>query len=429
MRGHYAPCRGAWCGECYTPRGSKPFPVRAQYDDDGDLIEEPGGELKFMVARAGDHLVTPFQCDECHFQNIMGRNPNVFKTTDLEVLEYIRRATLDAFWDRSKNTVGTNLRDALRIESTARRLGMPPMAPPMGPFPLEDTSGMRVAVGVLERSLDPGSHEEFVQWATFRKSRSVITNISQAGVNGLGDAVGAYEQKKLWISNVPTHQFWFSRFMSGLHKRVGELVKQDEPISIDVLHAALNILEIEWNRCTTAVQRKKISEMGVWFSCGFCSGLRGEEMLLVERAGTLKSLSNLQGAGEAWFKLVVSGPTKGNQLSGSKFAVPLVDRTEGTGLEPGKWMRRLATTLSELKIKSSRLFTRKLLPPRLFEFEDDFFVILEKVQATTSFIGPDVNVRLITGFCVRCDAGSPLMHEIWESTRLCYIYSIGGERN
>jgi hypothetical protein len=30
---------------------------------------EPG---RFMTARAGDHLMTPFQCELCHFRNIMG---------------------------------------------------------------------------------------------------------------------------------------------------------------------------------------------------------------------------------------------------------------------------------------------------------------------------------------------------------------------
>eukprot|EP00957_Ditylum_brightwellii_P048956 3714855-Ditylum_brightwellii.AAC.1 len=128
--------------------------------------------------------------------------------------------------------------DAICIGGLAHQLSMPPMAPPMGPSLLSDTSGMKVAIVVLEQSLDPGSHKEFVQWATFRKSRSVITNISQAGVNNSGDAVGAYEQKKLWISKVPTHQFWLSQFMLGLHKQVGELVKQDKPISINVVHPA-----------------------------------------------------------------------------------------------------------------------------------------------------------------------------------------------
>lgn len=30
-------------------------------------------ELCFMVGRDGDSLATPFQCDKCHFHNILGR--------------------------------------------------------------------------------------------------------------------------------------------------------------------------------------------------------------------------------------------------------------------------------------------------------------------------------------------------------------------
>jgi hypothetical protein len=86
--------------------------VRAQYDDDGDIIEEPGGETKFLEARRGDHLMVLFQCDECHFQNITGRNPLEWKESDQDVLEFIRRANLDSFWDRSRNTVASNVGDA-----------------------------------------------------------------------------------------------------------------------------------------------------------------------------------------------------------------------------------------------------------------------------------------------------------------------------
>eukprot|EP00978_Attheya_sp_CCMP212_P047499 scaffold421453_cov67-Attheya_sp.AAC.1 len=67
------------------------------------------------------------------------------------------------------------------------------MAPPMGHFPLSDDAGMRIAIGILNRSLDPGSHEEYVQWTTFRKTRSVITNVAQAGVGGLTDSIASYE--------------------------------------------------------------------------------------------------------------------------------------------------------------------------------------------------------------------------------------------
>ena len=58
--------------------------------------------------------------------------------------------------------------------------------------------------------------------------------VSQAGVAGLGDSVGAYEQNRMMISGVVAHSFWFSRFMYRLPKRVGENRRQDKPFTIDV---------------------------------------------------------------------------------------------------------------------------------------------------------------------------------------------------
>jgi hypothetical protein len=172
-----------WAGWCYTPRGDKPFPVRAVYDEDGEIILEPGRKVKFLEGRKGDHLMVPFQCDECHFRNITGRNPTSWKTSNSEMLEFIRRANLDAFWDRSRNTVSSNLSDAWRMENLGKRLGMGPMAPPMGPLPLKDTMGMRYAIAILDRSLlGAVQNEEFVQWATFRKTRSTATNVLQASL-------------------------------------------------------------------------------------------------------------------------------------------------------------------------------------------------------------------------------------------------------
>jgi hypothetical protein len=83
---------------------------------------------------------------------------------------------------------------------------------------------------------------------TFQRGRSAVTNISQAGVSGLGASVGAYERRKMWISEVVTHSFWFLRFMLGLHKRVGEVKKRDEAMMIDVVHAIQAILHAEWGK-------------------------------------------------------------------------------------------------------------------------------------------------------------------------------------
>mmetsp|Transcript_23389 Transcript_23389/g.35449 ORF Transcript_23389/g.35449 Transcript_23389/m.35449 type:complete len:105 (-) Transcript_23389:3811-4125(-) len=98
---------------------------------------------------------------------------------------------------------------AIRIEKTMKNLNLPPACASMGPFPLQDDWGMKEAIGVLDKSLDPGKYEETVQAETFQKIRSAITNIHQASAGGMGDVVGAFERKRVWISSVPTHSFGF----------------------------------------------------------------------------------------------------------------------------------------------------------------------------------------------------------------------------
>jgi hypothetical protein len=110
----------------------------------------------------------------------MGRNPETGSLEDDEVLAFMRRANLDAFWSRETSTVSSNLREAMRVERTAFRLHMPSITPPMGPFSLEDVHGMKSAIDVLDRSLDKGAYEDTVQWDTFRRSMSAITNVLQA---------------------------------------------------------------------------------------------------------------------------------------------------------------------------------------------------------------------------------------------------------
>jgi hypothetical protein len=81
--------------------------------------------------------------------------------------------------------------------------------------------------------------------------------------------------------------------MSGVHKRVGQIRKPDKEFTIDVIHAVDRILESEWEQARRADDKKRIAEMGTWFLGGFCTGLRGEEMLLIELAGLANSLAHM----------------------------------------------------------------------------------------------------------------------------------------
>jgi hypothetical protein len=75
----------------------------------------------------------------------------------------------------------------------------------------------------------------------------------------------------------PFTAFWFHMFMVGIHTRVGEIKWQDEALSIDVLREIDKILETNWRRTTDTQMRRKVAEMGVWFTGGFCTRLRCKE--------------------------------------------------------------------------------------------------------------------------------------------------------
>lgn len=391
-RGTFAPCKGVWCGRCYKDLKILKYPVRPFVDEDGEVVEVPGDELRFREARNGDQLLTSFQCETCHFRNIKRRDPQRGSGSDLELLAVMRQANLDAFWSREPTTVRANLRGAMRLWETEIKYDLPSTVGPIGPYPLGDELGMSVAIAVLDRSLDKGMYEDHVQWETFRKTMSAVTNMSQAGLKGLEESVGAYERNRMWISNSPSHKFWFSRFMTGIHKRVGELVKRDKPITIDVLKKVEEILEREFSKAKTLAARHRAAQMGVWFIVGFCTGLRGEEMQLIDLPGTRGNMKYLKSV-DPHFRLKMIGRTKGNQLGGTKFEIPCVPTTSGSCLRPEKWLTRLLNTLKEKRVKTGRLLTRKLNPPRLGEFEDDFFRVLETVQATTNLIDKEIDVR------------------------------------
>ena len=372
--------------------GDKPFLIRPTLDDDGVPLPDKE-DNRFLRARAGDMLMVPFQCEICHFRNMEKRDPARGDAKDDEVLEYIRRASLDAFWSRETSTVKKNLGILWRAENFCERLSLKSVSPPLGPFPLNDVLGMKAAIAVLDKSLDKGIYERLVQWETFRKTRSAITNVHQASAFGLTDAIGSYERSRVWISNVETHSFWFSRFMTGLHKRVGEVVKSDWPVPIEVMKYVDRVLNKAWNLETDPDARKRIAEMGAWYIMGFCVGLRGEEMLLIELAGTAASLRFLNQEEDAHFIIRLKGRTKGSLIAGKGFEIPCIGTTEVSRLKPGRWVRRLVEVVQSEGRTTGKLFQRQLTVPRLLEFEEDWFDVLVSVQTNTDLIDADIDLR------------------------------------
>ena len=76
-------CLNAWHGSCYKAHPKDKFPTLKTQDLEDSLIDDEQMEeedpLRFKEGRDGDHLLTPFVCDECVFEDLQGRSPDVTK--------------------------------------------------------------------------------------------------------------------------------------------------------------------------------------------------------------------------------------------------------------------------------------------------------------------------------------------------------------
>ena len=55
---------------------------------------------RFQMARNGDHIMLPFQCDLCHFMQLQRRVPLEPIHQDWLLILAIYRVNLDNFWSR-----------------------------------------------------------------------------------------------------------------------------------------------------------------------------------------------------------------------------------------------------------------------------------------------------------------------------------------
>jgi hypothetical protein len=81
---------------CYRASPGEGFSVFQNSDEDGEEFLEPDDNEVFMVARRGDTLLCPFECDRCAHFKLIGRLAVRHNAADDRILKFVRRANLDA---------------------------------------------------------------------------------------------------------------------------------------------------------------------------------------------------------------------------------------------------------------------------------------------------------------------------------------------
>jgi len=384
-------CHSVWYAFCYTPPELVQFHRALPQDEGGFHWAMAKDNDRHLCAREGDHLVTPFQCDICVFRNLHGRNPGAH---DDLVMACIRQANLDACWGREKATVASTLRAVRQTIQLLGPVGVPPPFPALGPFPVGDEFGYAMAIAMLLKSRQPGRYANYQQFETLRKLRAGFSNVFMASSASQGSLrLMGGDKAKQHLCNCPTNSLWFERFAKGCLSRMGQIVRQDRAVSLELMHALCSLLEQEWEAASGLKEKAQIASLGAYSVVAFCGSFRGPEVFMTDLFGLFKYGNEcLTAGGKEYVMIPLLGRFK-NEIGDQYHLTPLIANTR-SGLPVKKWVQRLI----EVRKGENRSRGPAFADSRSGEVRVDWYEreILERIQAIQQrrpdVVPPDVQV-------------------------------------
>ena len=384
------PCRYCACAECYEAAGDLEFPVNRAFNDESIYFKRRGEDVKkYLVARPGEWLLNPFQCDHCWFVNLHDRKPILREYLDRQELKLIRRANLDMFWSRESSTVKGIIYD---IKDIVKRLSWRDRIIPLSDITswnLGDRCGMGVALLMLEKSIEPGrNNSKYKQFDTVRKFRSTASNVYAATAEANDDprVLKSLQGAVLHMNAGPMQSVFMERFVMGMKVRMPTDSVRNLPLLGFVTAKILCEVEREWRDAGTPAWRKRVLAMcGGYIATTYVYSLRGNEGFWVD-GDRLKSnieLGRLGSNGEIPHVVVaLLGRFKGE--GGDRMHVfPLASKS-GSGIETRIWLERVAAIHELEKSENCPAFCFEDGYQMTERFVEDAVLhpILEDLQAT-----------------------------------------------
>jgi hypothetical protein len=273
------------------------------------------------------------------------RNPLPNSLKDDLLLCCIRRVTLDSLWGRESQTVSATLHACHQMVQQLDLVGLDPQFPSLGPYPIGDSFGVRVAVAMVLKSLQPGRyHGDYQQFETIRKLSAAHSNVYLASLEGAGclRATGG-DRTKQFLNLSPTYSLWFGKFKQGCLRRMGQDVCQNWALTVEAMGALMQELEREWSVATRWRDRHLIAAAGAYAVIAFGGSFRGNEVFLTDLCGLRKYLEELRGKDFVMIPLL--GRFKGEQHA--RYHLQPLGATTSLGLQIRVWVTRLVTVMEE----------------------------------------------------------------------------------
>ena len=385
------------------------FPVNRPLSDEGVKFRRRKEDVdKYMTARDGDWLFVPFQCERCWFVNMFYLEPDrEWRKKDGKLLDLIRRVNLDVFWSRERATLRNNFGN---VKEQIRRWEDRYDVYPFPEFQVwnvgRDTLDMKVAISMLEKSLEPGRLDDsYTQFDTCRKIRSTVSNMVAATYQSslhsttyksrAGNVFHSYED--------PTQSALMERFVIGMKTRMPMDSARNMALLGSVVKRILDFIQFEIHDASTSEERKRFLTMvGGYVAVTYSYSLRGNEGFWVDGDMLMKNINIGKRATPIPHVLVpLIGFFKTEQ--GERMHVfPIANETK-SGIKVRAWLEKVVKILKEeKKVRCPAFCDPQGFIMQSYEVEGVIHPILREIQKAGDLeqdLPPGVDVELF----YRCD--------------------------
>jgi hypothetical protein len=273
---------------------------------------------------------------------------------------------------------------------------------PLGPMPVDDLTGHRAAIQMLLCSLEAGAYsKDYKQFDTIRKLRSSFSNAWGASARGMlfNVSTGKEDRKKDRLTQCPTDSEWFGRFQLGCKKRMGQDVRPQLGLSIDVMKEYMKRLENKWLLTNDDDERDLLCSVGAYSAMTYAASLRGNEGFLLDLFGLrqhiVKGKHDLE---DPHVAAPLLGRLKGED--GERYHMLLMASVTHSGLKIRHWLEQLVS----MRERQGRFHGPAFCDDdgqvaKMSDYEEIFYEILHEIQdERPDLIGPDVNIEQVYGF-------------------------------
>jgi hypothetical protein len=174
---------------------------------------------------------------------------------------------------------------------------------------------------------------------------------------------------------------WFDCFKLGRHSRMGDDIRPDKAMAIELLLKIQDLFEIKLFKCKTNEEVLDVCLHAVFHIVSFVGGFRGEEMPML----SLDAIANYLGYEQPndpdlhHVMITLRGRVKGEREAEACHLIPIVAITK-SGLKPKLWVERAVEAYARLGINHGWLFCdARGAPSRQKEYEQMLFALIDEV--------------------------------------------------